>query len=61
MSINPDHGEVEVETLADRFLNAGDGADGDRVVTAESEDKTALGGLLVCLRGDLGGGGADSG
>ena len=52
VGVDPNNREVQVQSLADSLLYAGDGADGDAVVAAEGEDAAAGGGLLVGLRGD---------
>ena len=55
MRIDPDNSNIAVETLAGSLGGTGDGANGDTVVTTESEGHTALGGVLVGLLGDLAG------
>lgn len=47
--VHPDHGHVAAQALADRFGSAADGADGDAVVAAESEDAAAFFGVVVDL------------
>lgn len=47
--VDPDDGDLAVQSLADGLGGPGDGADGDGVVAAEGQDHAALLGVLVDL------------
>ncbi len=51
--VHPYYGYLPSEPLPDSLGDAGDGADGDRVVAAESDDQSALDGVFVdlCVQG----------
>lgn len=57
MSIDPNDGDLAVETLTGGLGSAGNGSNGNAVVTTESESHAALSGVLIGLRGDLAGDG----
>lgn len=52
VGVDPDDGNLAAEALARSLGRARDGANGNAVVTAEGEGKTALARLLVGLLGD---------
>lgn len=52
VGIDPDHGDLASEALPDGLGRAGNGANGNAVVAAESEDQTSLLGVRVDLLGN---------
>lgn len=57
VSIDPDDGDLTVETLTGGLGSAGNGTNGNAVVTSEGESHAALAGVLIGLGGDLAGDG----
>lgn len=59
VGVDPDDSNLAVEALAGGLGGAGNGANGNTVVTAEGQGQTALGGVLVGRAGNLAGDGGD--
>lgn len=59
VGVNPNDGHFAAESLADCLCCAGDGADGDGVVAAQSEYELSVLGVVVDLGAELFGHGAD--
>lgn len=57
--IDPDDGHLSASSFSDGLCCAGNGANGNRVVTAESQDKAALASVLVDLLAEALGDGTD--
>lgn len=59
MRIHPNNRNLPPEPLTNRFRRTAYTTDGDTVVTAERQNQTALGGVVVDLVGDATGDGGD--